>query len=464
MTNIDTSATPSGPVSLRRRVLNAGAWTFAGYGLSIVIRFGSNLLLTRLLVPEMFGVMAIAIVVMIGLAMFSDLGLGQSVVRSERGGEPLFLNTAWAVQILRGILLWLLALAVSALLVIANDIGMAPKGSVYADPILPWVIALLSVSALFDGFSSTRGSEARRNLNLRQITQVEIASQVIGLFCLFAWVFFDRSIWALVAGTLGASLSKAVLTHVALPGHPNRWQWDRAAFDEIFGFGKWIFLASILGFLVGNGDRILLGGLVDADVLGVYSIAFGIFSSVEQIMARVVSGVAFPALSEISRERRHDLKAGYYKFHGPVAATAYFCAGVLMTSGQALIGLLYDPRYAEAGWMLQVLAVGLLAAPAQIAVQGFLALGLPQIHSKVLIVRLAGLFVALPLGFYLFGIPGALWGIAVSQLLPLIWMLSWNVRLKLFDLRKELLFLPLVVVGLGVGKLIAVAVGRLHGL
>src|SRR5665213_3020130 len=183
MTNIDTSATPSGPVSLRRRVLNAGAWTFAGYGLSIVIRFGSNLLLTRLLVPEMFGVMAIAIVVMIGLAMFSDLGLGQSVVRSERGGEPLFLNTAWAVQILRGILLWLLALAVSALLVIANDIGMAPKGSVYADPNLPWVIALLSVSALFDGFSSTRGSEARRNLNLRQITQVEIASQVIGLFC-----------------------------------------------------------------------------------------------------------------------------------------------------------------------------------------------------------------------------------------------------------------------------------------
>src|SRR5450631_2183138 len=87
MTDIDVPVPPSGQVPLRRRVLNAGAWTFVSYGLSLVIRFGSSLLLTRLLVPEMFGVMAMATVVMIGLAMFSDLGLAQSVVRSERGSE-----------------------------------------------------------------------------------------------------------------------------------------------------------------------------------------------------------------------------------------------------------------------------------------------------------------------------------------------------------------------------------------
>ena len=181
---------------------------------------------------------------------------------------------------------------------------------------------------------------------------------MIGLCCMFGWIVFDRSIWSLVAGALGSSLARAVLTHIWLSGHPNRWQWDRAAFEEIFGFGKWIFLSSILGFLVGNGDRILLGGLINADVLGVYSIAFSIFSIVDQIVGRIVAGVAFPALSEISRERRHDLKAGYYKFHGPIAAATYFCAGALMTSGQALIGLLYDHRYADAGWMLEVLAVG----------------------------------------------------------------------------------------------------------
>src|SRR5947209_5210020 len=124
MTDIGLRAPPPCQIPLRRRVLNAGAWTFAGYGLSLAIRFGSSLLLTRLLVPEMFGVMAIAMVVLIGLALFSDLGLAQSVVRSERGSEPLFLNTAWAVQILRGILLCFVALAVSLLLVMANHVGI----------------------------------------------------------------------------------------------------------------------------------------------------------------------------------------------------------------------------------------------------------------------------------------------------------------------------------------------------
>src|SRR5262249_41516180 len=91
--------------SLRRRVLKAGRWTLAGYGIGLGFRFGSSLLLTRLLVPEMFGVMAIATTVMVGLAMFSDVGLKPNVVQSKRGGDAVFLNTAWMIQILRGVML-----------------------------------------------------------------------------------------------------------------------------------------------------------------------------------------------------------------------------------------------------------------------------------------------------------------------------------------------------------------------
>jgi len=71
--------------------------------------------MTRLLVPEMFGVMAIAMMVMYGLALFSDVGLRQSIVQSRRGGEAVFLNTAWALQIMRGFVIWGAALAVAAL-------------------------------------------------------------------------------------------------------------------------------------------------------------------------------------------------------------------------------------------------------------------------------------------------------------------------------------------------------------
>src|SRR5262245_66533122 len=112
----NAAPTPSADrISLKKRVLKAGTWSLVGYGLSQAIRFGSNLLMTRLLVPEMFGVMAIATMLMIGLAMFSDAGLKQNVIQSNRGNDPAFLNTAWMIQILRGVLLWFFALCAALL-------------------------------------------------------------------------------------------------------------------------------------------------------------------------------------------------------------------------------------------------------------------------------------------------------------------------------------------------------------
>ena len=80
--------------------------------------------MTRLLVPEMFGVMAIAMLVMMGLAMFSDLGLTQNIVQSRRGSESAYLNTAWTIQIIRGLLLWLLAPCISLAVFAANHLGL----------------------------------------------------------------------------------------------------------------------------------------------------------------------------------------------------------------------------------------------------------------------------------------------------------------------------------------------------
>jgi len=463
MTDIGVPAQPSGQVPLRRRVLNAGAWTFAGYGLSLAIRFGSNLLLTRLLAPEMFGVTAIAVIVMVGLAMFSDVGLHQSIVRSSRGDDTFFLNTVWAVQILRGLVLFLSGCGIGVLVALAGKVGILPQDSVYANPLLPWVVSAISLSAFIDGLMSTKGASARRDLKLGRITLMEIISQVVGLCCMFLWIVFDRSIWALIAAVLGASLARVALSHLWLSGSPNRLQWDARAFDEIFHFGKWIFLSSILGFLVANGDRLLLGGLVDARVLGIYAIAFTIFSSVEQLTSRVVAVVALPALSEVVRERRDDLKATYYKFHRAIAASAYFCSGLLVISAPAIIGVLYDHRYADAGWMLRVLAFGLLAVPFQVAVECFLALGLPQLLSRVLIIRLVVLFVCLPAGFHYDGFVGALWGVVASQLFPVIFIIFKARKLGFFDPRKELVILPMIFAGLGAGELIAKSIALWHG-
>ena len=73
------------------------------------MRLGSNLILTRLLVPEAFGTMALVNALVMGLTMFSDMGTGPAIQKCAHGDEPEFLDTVWSVQAIRGGVLWLVA-------------------------------------------------------------------------------------------------------------------------------------------------------------------------------------------------------------------------------------------------------------------------------------------------------------------------------------------------------------------
>ena len=128
-----------------------------------------------------------------------------------------------------------------------------------------------------------------------------------------------------------------------------------------------------------NGDRIVLAGLVGATLFGVYVIAFSMLSAIDQILSKIITSVAYVALSETAREGQVDLKTPYYRFYVFIASCAYFCSGFLVISGQSLIELLYDRRYEDAGWILQILAVALLAIPSRLAIQCLLIFGLPHI-------------------------------------------------------------------------------------
>ena len=162
---------------LKMRVMHAGAWTLVGHSTSQALRLGSNLIMTRMLVPEMFGVMAIANILLFALTLFSDVGLGQSIIQSRRGEDPIFLNTAWTVQVLRGVLLWVIGSLISCGIYLAGTLHLLPAGSAYANQMLPSVIAVLTLSALILGFESNKLALARRKMELARVTQIELASR-----------------------------------------------------------------------------------------------------------------------------------------------------------------------------------------------------------------------------------------------------------------------------------------------
>jgi O-antigen/teichoic acid export membrane protein len=204
-----------------------------------------------------------------------------------------------------------------------------------------------------------------------------------------------------------------------------------------------------------NGDRLLLAGMVNASVLGMYTIAFLIFDSIYQMMTRIMTSVLFPALSEIARDRPVDLRVTYYRIQVVIASLAYFCSGLLMTSGQRLIGLLYDRRYEDAGWMLEILAAALLTVPFHIVTQCLMALGMPKLISHLGVVRLLAVFLFIPSGFKFFGLEGAIWGIVLSHFSWVPAAIYYQIKYRLFDLRKELFLLPVLFAGVATGTVIA---------
>jgi O-antigen/teichoic acid export membrane protein len=284
------------------------------------------------------------------------------------------------------------------------------------------------------------------------VTIIEIIAQVLGLGIMIGWASFDRSVWAIVAGLLMSASVTTVLSFVCLPGTPNRWEWDKAAFGQILRLGKWIFLSSMLSFLAVNGDRLILGGLIGSTLFGIYVIAFNLASSVEQVLGRIISGVGYAALSETARERKENLKANYYRFYSIIAICAYFFSGFLSTYGEGLIRLLYDQRYEAAGWMLEILAVSLLTVPLRLATQSLLIFGVPNVYSHIHAFRLVTLYAGIPVGFYFFGLEGGIWATVVAGLSALPVTIFYAKKYKLYDWWREALLLPVILVGALAGK------------
>jgi O-antigen/teichoic acid export membrane protein len=242
-------------------------------------------------------------------------------------------------------------------------------------------------------------------------------------------------------------------------GHANRFRFEKRALQELTEFGKWIFASSLVGVLALNGDRLLLGGLVDAHVLGLYAIAVLIVGAIDYALQRLFATVSLPALSEIARSDPSRLREVYYRLRVPGDLLLLFVTGLLFASGQILIDLLYDPRYSAAGGFLQILALSLFMVRYGVALQLYLALGIPRYVAIINVVRFISLYTLVPVLYYLVGTQAVIWGIALHALATVPFIYVFNARLGLIDFRRELL----VLVALPAGFLCGSALNMLRG-
>lgn len=435
----------------RQRILHAAGWSMAAYIAGYGLRLVASLIMTRLLVPEMFGVMAVATVVQVVTSMLCDVGLRQSVIQSRRGDQQIFLDTAWTLQIIRGVMIWVVCCAFAAAIAWGAAGGFFTHGSVYAAPDLPAIIAVIAFSSAILGFQSTKSMTSDRHLNQRRLAVVELASQAIGLTVAITCGYLTRSIWSFVLSALVAAAVNVALSHWYLPGLRNRLRLERASFVELIGFGRWILISSLFTVLASNGDRMLLAGWTDPTTLGMYVLAFNLVIMIEGGGGRLFWSVATAAFARIAHERPETIKAAYYRSRLPFDAVFVGSAGLLYGGGQAIVDLLYDHRYSAAGDILQILSFGLLLSRFGLVSALFLALGRPQNLGLISGAKTVSLFLAMPLAHHFFGIEGALWAISLHAVatLPIIYVLQGRHHLN--NLAFEAAVLPFWLAGYALG-------------
>jgi O-antigen/teichoic acid export membrane protein len=332
--------------TLGARFVRGAAWTLIGFGGAQVLRLASSLVLTRLLFPEAFGAIALVYAVMTCVSLLSDAGISQSVMRTERRDDPVFMDTAWTLQVIRGGLISLVVLAIAPV-----------AGWLYGSPMVAALLPVAGLAAVAQGFTPTKLLLANRALRVRDVMTVELGSQIAGATVSIVASYLTGSVWSLVAGALTASATSLALATLTIEGRLNCFRLEAPAVREILALGKWILPSTMCGLVIAQSDKLVLGAFLDPGALGIYYIGAVLGGLPSMIAMAVNSKLLLPTIRAVppweSRENFLKLRRG----RCAVSAVLIGLAFMLAALGPTIVSVLYDPRYSDAGMVASLMAV-----------------------------------------------------------------------------------------------------------
>ena len=414
-------------LSFSRRVrtaMHGSAWTLAGYGASQCLRAASVFVLARrLLGPQAFGLAALATVFLSGLEMITDLGVGMDVVQHPRGDDPVFINTAFLIQAVRGMLLFGVAAALAF-----------PFASFYHQPAIRWLAFAAALSVGIRGFASGSIWTMTRHVKLGKLTGLTVGCDAAGLVVAIAWSLFSPTAWALVMARVGSALVYTVGSHL-MADYRSTLVFDRQAAREILVFGAGMFVSTATYFLGGEAERLILGKFVTVVELGCYSLALTVAALPSRALLQVTGQVFFPMISQSVRENsemagRHYLRARLFFFVLSLIVGLSFIA-----FSDRVVAVALGPKYLMAGWMLQLLGIRAASEICQAPTTSLLlAHGAPKYSAMANTLRLVLVCIGIIGGYSRYGIHGAVLTLAVvpTLVIPVVFPGVYKYLRKVF--------------------------------
>jgi O-antigen/teichoic acid export membrane protein len=410
------------------------------------LRFAANLVLTRLLVPEAFGVMLVITSVSYIAVLFSETGVAPYLIRTPGAARRRVLDVLWTVQVLRGALLTVLLFACAPL--IADALGKP-------EAMLPLQVA--SVTLFLDGLRSLRPMVVRREGYERKNALVEMSTYLATLPILLGLALWLESYWALVISMIVGQVITTAASYLLYRNTTQRFAWDGKVIASLWRFMRFILASSMITAIVMQFDKIFVAGAFTLREAGLYAMAWNLALVADTISVSYFHRVYFPEASARLRSERPSPSAFYdpMRFVRPLIV---FASAGGVTFGVAFFDIAFDPDYITSGAYFSVLAIKPLLASYAHASGNFLtATGRTRPTFVSNVIRLVYLPAAAILGYQHFGVFGLLWAVALIDLLPAAYQYVAVARLGVVRLRSELPALLAIPAGLASGALMTEA-------
>lgn len=438
----------------KEQAVSGALWIMAGYGGSQLLRLLSNLVLARLLFPASFGLMALVNVFMTGLQMISDIGLGPGIIRSQRGSDDRFLRTAWTMQVIRGIILWLIACLLAY--PVSRFYGASNPDALQ----LVYILPIAALTALIGGFTSTSIHTLNRSMHIRSLVLLELYPQIVSIAVMVLWACVKPDVTAMVAGGISYSFVRLFLSHRADHSRRDHFGWDAAAALELGSFGRWILASTMVSFVAAQFDKIILGKLLTLSELGLYTIALS-FSHIAVHTATRLSGtVLYPLLSRHAHNPERMMELCLRSRKTVLAVSGALCAAFCIGS-DAFFSLLYPHNYAGSIDMARWICLVIWSTILIVTIDRVpLALGRSKALFGAKLFNTLLLMISAAVGYRLAALPGFILGMAAANIVS-SGLLTWMLPYKRFKALLQSLFWT---AALGIWALAAVGAVQYCGL
>lgn len=358
---------------------------------------------------------------------------------------------AWVIQFWRGLALAVLITLVGGLVYILQTMDLLAGDSAYSFADLPLILVVSSLNTVITGLLPTHRFLLFRELRIGLLEIMGIAAQFVSLLVMILSAYVFRSIWSLVIGSLAGGMSSLCMHYLLIPCSRYRFRVDTAVVHSIMGFARWIYLSSVMSFIIKNVDKLWFGCLMTASSLGLYSIASNLVMAFLSLFDKLGSNSVLPSLSKVDQMDSTRTAAIYYRIRTHTDPLLMTGAGFISAFSQRIVDVLYSDAYEEAGGMLAMFALMLVVSCPMLGLRLMVARKLLKERFVVNAIHGVSVAICIPVLYYFFGVQGAIASIVVCHFFPIAYMFRVMKKHGILSLGREFRFLPLVALGFAAG-------------